>query len=100
MFRLAIGEAERSPDVAGTLNASRSVNRNALAGLLAQAQAAGILGHGDPQQMMEQFFALLWGDLMVSRLLGVVASPNPAEIDRRAHAATEAFLKLYGTSEL
>jgi len=45
---------------------------------------------------MEQFFALLWGDLMVIRLLGVVASPTPAEIGRRAHAATEAFLKLYG----
>jgi AcrR family transcriptional regulator len=99
MFRLAICEAERSPDVAETLNASRSVNRNALAGLLAQAQATGILGHGDPQQMMEEFFALLWGDLMVGRLLGVAASPNPAEINRRVHAATEAFLKLYGTFE-
>jgi AcrR family transcriptional regulator len=96
MFRLAISEAERSPDVAETLNASRSVNRNALAGLLAQAQAAGILANGDPQQMMERFFALLWGDLMVGRLLGVTASPKPAEIDGRAHAAIEAFLKLYG----
>jgi hypothetical protein len=45
--------------------------------------------------MMEQFFALLWGDLMFGRLLGVAASPKSAEIDRRAHAATEAFLKLY-----
>jgi AcrR family transcriptional regulator len=79
MFRLAISEAERSPEVAETLNASRSVNRNALAESLAEAQAAGILGHGDPQQMMERFFALLWGDLMVGRLLGVTASPKPAE---------------------
>jgi hypothetical protein len=45
--------------------------------------------------MMEQFFALLWGDLMVSRLLGVAAPPKPAEIERRAHAAAEAFLKMY-----
>jgi AcrR family transcriptional regulator len=96
MFRLAVSEAESSPDVAATLNASRSVNRNALAELLADAQAARILGHGDPQQMMEQFFALLWGDLMLTRLLGVAASPRPADIARRAHAATEAFLKLYG----
>jgi len=95
MFRLAISEAQRSPDVAGTLNASRSVNREALADLLAQVQKAGILGHGDPPHMMEQFFALLWGDLMLGRLLGVAASPQSAEIDRRAHAATEAFLKLY-----
>jgi AcrR family transcriptional regulator len=95
MFRLAISEAEHSPDVAETLNASRSVNCDALAGLLAQAEAAGILGSGDPQQMMEQFFALLWGDLLLGRLLGVTAAPKPAEIDRTAHAATEAFLKLY-----
>jgi hypothetical protein len=28
------------------------------------------VGQGDPPQMMEQFFALLWGDLLVSRMLG------------------------------
>jgi AcrR family transcriptional regulator len=96
MFRLAIAEAERSPEVAETLNNSRSVNRGALAGLLANAQATGILGPGDPGQMMEQFFALLWGDFMLSRLLCVAAPPKQAEIGRRVHAATEAFLKLYG----
>jgi AcrR family transcriptional regulator len=37
MFRLAISEAERSPDVAETLDASRSVNRDAIAGLLARS---------------------------------------------------------------
>jgi AcrR family transcriptional regulator len=95
MFRLAICEAERSPDVAVTLSASRSANRDALAGLLAKAQAAGILGEGDSQQMMERFFALLWGDLLLGRLLGVTAPPEPAEIDRKADQATEAFLKLY-----
>jgi AcrR family transcriptional regulator len=95
MFRLAISEAERSPDVAEILSTSRSVNRNALAGVLAQAQAAGILGEGGPQEMMEQFFALLWGDLMLRRLLGAAPAPKPAEIQRRAQAATEAFLKLY-----
>jgi hypothetical protein len=65
--------------------------------LFAQAQASGILSHGDPQQMMEQFFALLWGDLMLSLLLGVISRPKPAEIGKRAERATEAFLKRYGT---
>ena len=95
MFRLAITEAERSPEVAETLNTNRSANRGALVGLFAQAQASGILGQGDPQQMMEQFFALLWGDLMLSILLGVTRRPKPAEIGKRAGGATEAFLKLY-----
>lgn len=96
MFRLAILEAEHSSEVAETLNASRSVNRKALAELMAEAQAAGILRDADPRQMTERFFALLWGDLMVGRLLGVTAPPEPAEIDRRAHEAAEAVLKLYG----
>jgi AcrR family transcriptional regulator len=95
MFRLAIAEADRSLEVAETLNAGRRVSRGALAALLGQAQATGILGPGDPEQMMEQFFALLWGDLMLGRLLGVAASPKPAEIEGRARAATEAFLKIY-----
>jgi AcrR family transcriptional regulator len=97
IFRLAISEAEHSPEVAEALNASRLANRSAIVGLLARAQAAGTLGRGDPQRMMEQFFALLWGDLMLGLLLRVVAAPNPAEIDRRARAATEAFLKLYAS---
>jgi len=51
---------------------------------------------GSPQQMMEHFFALLWGDLLLSRLLGVAVAPKPAEIEGRAQAATAAFLRLYG----
>jgi AcrR family transcriptional regulator len=95
MFRLAIAEAEHSPEVAQTLNESRSVNRGAIAKLLGMAQAAGILGDGDQEQMMERFFALLWGDLMLSRLLGAAKAPKPADIEKRARAAAEALLKLH-----
>ena len=96
IYRLAISEAEHSPDVAAILNASRLANRNALAELLGRAQASGILGHGDPRQMMERFFGLLWGDLMLNRLLGAVGVPIGEEIDRRARGAAEVFLKLHG----
>ena len=98
MYRLAIAEAERSPDVAAALSVSRFVNRHALEELLVRAQAAGILGQGDPPRMMEQFFALLWGDLLVSRLLGAASVPTRAEIERRASEATAAFLRLYPTA--
>jgi AcrR family transcriptional regulator len=94
MYRLAIAEAERSPDVAAALNANRFVNRHALERFLAGAQAPGILGHGEPPRMMEQFFALLWGDLLLSRLLGA-SVPTSAEIEQRATEATTAFLRLY-----
>jgi AcrR family transcriptional regulator len=95
MFRLAIAEAEHASEVAQTLNDARSVNRGALAGVLAEAQEAGILGDADAQQMMEQFFALLWGDLLLTRLMGIATVPKPAEINRRARTAAEAFLKLH-----
>jgi AcrR family transcriptional regulator len=95
MYRLAIAEAERSPDVARALNASRFVNRYALEELLVRAQSAGVLGQGEPPKMMEQFFGLLWGDLLISRLFGTASAPSRAEIERRATEATAAFLELY-----
>jgi AcrR family transcriptional regulator len=95
MYRLAIAEAERSPDVAAALNANRFVNRHALEQLLVRAQAVGVLGHGDPPRMMEQYFALLWGDLLIGRLLGAASAPSSAEIERRASEASAAFLRLY-----
>src|SRR5258708_17215806 len=44
MFRLSIAEAERSPEAAEILAASRAANRDELAALFAQAQQAGVLG--------------------------------------------------------
>lgn len=94
MYRLAIAEAARSPDVAHSLNESRSATRAALAGLFVKAQSAAILAQGDPRELVEQYFALLWGDWLLGGLLGSATRPTSDEIDRRAHAATEAFLKL------
>jgi AcrR family transcriptional regulator len=95
MYRFAIAEAEQSPDVAAALSASRFVNRQALEELLVRAQTAGVLGAGDPPCMMEQYFALLWGDLLIGRLLGDARAPSPAQIARRTNEATAALLKLY-----
>jgi AcrR family transcriptional regulator len=100
MFRLAIAEAQRSPQVAKILNGSRLSNRAALADLLAEGQSRGILSKGDPHQMTEHFFALLWGDLLLARLLDVAAPPKPAEVDSRARAATDAFLQIYGLPQV
>jgi AcrR family transcriptional regulator len=95
VYRLAVAEAERSPDVAEVLNINRSASRRALAGLFALAQTNGILRDGDRQEMVEQFFALLWGDLLLNRLLNAAPAPTSAEIDKRAHAATQAILALH-----
>ena len=93
--RLAVAEAGRTADLGQILDErGREPNRLALAELFARAQSAGMLGPGDPNRMGGQFFALLWGDLMLRLLLGVVRPPDAREINRRAAAATEAVLAL------
>jgi AcrR family transcriptional regulator len=95
VFRLAIAEAERTPEVARALDTiGREASRAALRELLIQVRSSGLLD-GDPAEMAEQFTALLWGNLMIGLLLRVADVPNPNEIKRRARNATTAFLRLY-----
>jgi len=95
VFRLAIGEAAQAPEVARTLDSiGREAGRDALRNIMRQAEASGLL-KGRPAELAEQFRGLLWGDLMVSLLLGVVERPNLREIARRARDAAAAFLQLH-----
>jgi len=95
VFRLAIAEAVRAPEVARALNSiGVETSRAALREIMTRAQSAGLLD-GHPSGMAEQFAGLLFGNLMMSLLLRVVERPSPREIARRARDATAAFLKLY-----
>ena len=95
VFRLAIAEAVQAPEVARALNSiGREASRAALRKIIAQAQASGLLA-GRPAELTQQFAGLLWGDLMVSLLLGVAERPNPREIAGRARDAAAAFLQLH-----
>jgi len=95
-FRLAIAEATRSPEIAQALDvAGREATRGALAELLASAQSTGLIGPGEPNEMAWQYLGLLWEGLIVGLLLGVAATPKPAEAERRATKATAAFMQLH-----
>jgi AcrR family transcriptional regulator len=95
VFRLAIAEAVRAPDVAKALNdVGISASRSALRDLISRARLAGLLGD-EPTQMAEHFAGLLWGSQMMGLLLGVADRASPREIARRAEAATAAFLRAY-----
>ena len=95
-FRLAIAEATRSPEIAQALDtAGRDATRQALAELLVSAQAAQLIGPGEPAEMATQYLGLVWEGLMVSLLLGVAGTPGPAEAERRATRATAAFMQLH-----
>ncbi|MGH7649584.1 MAG: TetR/AcrR family transcriptional regulator, partial [Gemmatimonadaceae bacterium] len=58
------------------------------------AQASGLI-EGRVADLATQFGALLWGDLMISLLLGVAERPKSREITARARRATTAFLELH-----
>jgi hypothetical protein len=95
VFRLAIAEAVHAPEVALALDSiGRETSRAALRQIMARAQTSGIL-NGRPAELAEQFGGLLWGNLMVSLLLGVAERPNIREVAARARDATAAFLQLH-----
>ena len=95
VFRLAIAEAVRAPEVARALNSlGVETGRAALREVMTRARSAGLVS-GDPSEMAEHFAGLLWGNLKVSLLLRVAERPSPREIARRARDATAAFPKLY-----
>ena len=95
VFRLAIADAVRAPEVARALDSvGREASRAALRQIMARAQEAGLL-EGRPADLAEQFGGLLWGNLLVSLLLGVAERPSSREIAARARDATAAFLQIH-----
>jgi AcrR family transcriptional regulator len=96
VFRLAIAEADRSPEVAQALDAhGRRASAAALREMLEQARSAGLLETADSAAACDQFFALLLGDLVMSLALGLAERPGSKEIRGRAREAAEAFLQLH-----
>jgi AcrR family transcriptional regulator len=95
MFRLAIAEAIRAPEVARALEEfGRERGRSVLRGALAKARDSALIA-GEPDEMTRQFFALLWGDLIMNLLLRTVKTPGEAEIARRSAEAASALLVLH-----
>jgi AcrR family transcriptional regulator len=95
VFRLAVAEAERAPDLARRLNDDgRQPTRAALAAFLAHAAEHGLVV-GEAPTMASRFLGLLWGDLQMALLLRLAEPPVSAEIERRSESAVAAFLSLY-----
>jgi AcrR family transcriptional regulator len=95
MYRLAVAEAVRSPEVAQMLEAARGANHAILYDLFVRAQAKGLLPSGNTAEMVRDYLALTSEDLILSLLLGVHPSPTPAQLQRRAAKAAAAFLLIH-----
>jgi len=94
--RLAVAEAGGKSEVGQILDRSgREPNRLALGRLIGRAQEEGFLGKGDADRISGQFFSLLFGDVPVRLMMGVIDPPDATEIRRRAEAAVDAVLRLY-----
>jgi hypothetical protein len=92
---IALAEAAHAPAVAQALDSiGRETSRAALRKIMTQALASGLL-KGRAAELAEQFSGLLWGNLMVSLLLGVAERPAQREIAGRAREAAAAFLRLH-----
>ena len=99
VFRLAIAEAVHAPEVAQALDSiGREASRAALRQVMARAQASGLLT-GRAAELAEQFGGLLWGNLLMSLLLGIAEQPSARELAARARDATTAFLQLHPAPE-
>jgi hypothetical protein len=95
LMALAGASLAGAPEVAQALDSiRRETSRAALRQIMARAQASGLL-IGHPAELAEQFGGLLWGNLMVSLLLGVAKRPNSREVAARARDATAEFLQLH-----
>jgi TetR/AcrR family transcriptional regulator, mexJK operon transcriptional repressor len=96
VFRLGVIEAQKSPQVGRTLDAlGKRPNRKMLSDFLLQAQRAKLLAPGNVETMVGEFFRLLWGDTMLSLLLGTEKAPSSQEARARAREATTALLSLH-----
>ncbi|MBV9999829.1 MAG: TetR/AcrR family transcriptional regulator [Verrucomicrobia bacterium] len=90
VYRLAIAESDRAPEIARTLDGSgREANQKALTELVGQAQARGLVRAGDPEALAIRYLAVLWGDLLIRLLMRVREAPTEREIEVRARAAME-----------
>jgi AcrR family transcriptional regulator len=95
VFRLAIAESDRAPEIARTLDSSgREANQKVLTELVRNAQTRGWVPGGDPAVLADRYRALLWGDLLIRLLMRVREAPTEREIEARARAATETLMAL------
>ena len=95
VFRLAIAESDRAPEIARTLyNSGREANQRALTELVRKAQARGLVLADEPAVLVDRYLTVLWGDLLIRLLMRVREAPTEREIAVRARAATETLVAL------
>lgn len=100
VFRFAIAEAHRTPDIAKALNErGREPSRKLFIDLIKNAQEDRLLQPAPATDISEFFFSLLWGDLLLRLLMGLAKPPTKVEIEQRARHAAERVMVTYAKAE-
>ena len=97
IFRIAVAEAERFPDIARQFyDCGHAAVRDALVGYLRGAAARGEVKIDDFNLAADQFAELCKAQIVLPVALGIMSDVAPADRERIGVAAVETFLARYG----
>ena len=99
MIRLAVVEAEQSPEVASAIDGVRTSNNELLTRIFEAARGRGLVGRGKPESMASHYLGLLWRDLLLRLLLRTAELPSASALEDRAREAARAVLAVHAADE-
>jgi AcrR family transcriptional regulator len=96
VFRFAIARSGDLPEVARIIDRNgRQASHEVLAKLIDHAVSRGLLKHSETKQMARAYLGLLWSDLQVGLLLGVLKPPAEDQMKLLSEQAAREFLAIY-----
>ena len=99
LFRIAVAEGERVPEVGRILSRFTRDHGLKLGQVLAKRLVEeGIIAIDDPEEYGHSFIGLLQGELFTRALLGAIPPPGAKEIERHAHRAVTRLVRAFAPS--
>jgi len=96
VFRFAIARSGDLPEVARIIDRNgRRASHEVLAKLIGHAVSRGLLKPSETKQMARAYLGLLWSDLQVGLLLGVLKPPAEDQMKLLSEQAAREFLAIY-----
>jgi TetR/AcrR family transcriptional regulator, mexJK operon transcriptional repressor len=100
LFRLAVGEAARFPELGRAFWRSGPVSTGAaVADYLSKQAQCGALRIEDANEASDVFFSILVDRRVTALALGATEFPSPAEAQRHVQRAVELFMRMFGPRE-
>jgi TetR/AcrR family transcriptional repressor of mexJK operon len=101
LFRIAVAEGDRLPDIGRILGAyTRDHGAKLGRAIAARLVREGLIEIDDPDEYGHSFIGLLQGELYMRALLGTIAAPSSKEIERHARRAMTRLVRAYAPARL